>query len=928
MLSGNAEFKKPGLVVVLGLLMLVQTHLPTFGKELPLAAQTTPIYKDSKLYKDSKRAVEERVNDLISRMTLEEKASQLLSDSPAIERLGVPAYNWWNECLHGVARSGVATVFPEPIGMAAAWDKDLVFRVATAISDEARAKHQEFIRRGKRGIYEGLTFWSPNINLFRDPRWGRGMETYGEDPYLTAQIAVQFVRGLQGDDPKYLKLVATAKHYAVHSGPESTRHVADVNVDRQDLFDTYLPQFEAAVMEGGAGSVMCAYNSVDGKPACANTVLLNDILRQKWRFPGYVVSDCGAIGDIYQGHKAAPNAETGVAQALKAGTNLDCGLEYEAIVPAVRKGLLSETDVDNSLRRLLTARFRLGMFDPPELVRWAQIPYSVNNSPAHQDLAVQAAQKSIVLLKNEKNALPLSKEIKTLAVIGPNADSTDVLLGNYNGEPTNPVTPLEGIRRKIGSTARVLYAQGADLAVGMPTFETVPSSALFTTAGADKQPGLKAEYFNTSNFNGRAYFGRAFVSEAMRRAALIPSNPKPLFTRIDAKIDFNWRDGAPREDMNDDNFGVRWTGYLMPPLSGKYELGANGLNAYEVYLNGKLIAQRDSVHERGCEYQTVDLQAGQVYRIRIDFHETIGNAEIRLVWDPPHKDYRQEAMDMARQSDVIVMILGLSPRLEGEEMKVKVEGFDGGDRVRLDLPDTQQDLLQRLAALGKPVILVLMNGSALAINWAQEHVPGIVELWYPGQAGGTALADVLFGDYNPAGRLPVTFYKSERQLPPFADYRMNGRTYRYFEGDPLYSFGYGLSYTSFSYRNLRIPDRAQAGSNLKVSVEVENAEARAGEEVVQLYLKQASVSSSGPIRSLKGFRRVSLDPGQKKTVEFLLTPRLIARVDEDGHSVVDPGRIEISVGGKQPGAKGVDAVTTAVLSGRCNITGTAIRVDE
>jgi beta-glucosidase len=828
---------------------------------LPLAGQT---------YKDPNQPLEKRVDDLLSRMTLEEKASQLLSASPAIERLGVPAYDWWNECLHGVARAGRATVFPETIGMAATWDTRLLFRVATAISDEARAKHHEFVRRGKRGIYQGLTFWTPNINLFRDPRWGRGMETYGEDPYLTSRMAVEFIRGLQGDDPRYLKTVATAKHYAVHSGPESSRHVFDARVSDTDLRDSYLPHFEAAIKEGGAFSVMCAYNSVDGLPACANPRLLGDILRGEWGFPGYVVSDCGAVGDIYQGHKAAKTAAEGVAMAVKAGTDLDCGLEYENVVPAVRQGLLTEKDVDTALRRLLTARFKLGMFDPPEMVRWAQIPYSVNDSAEHAELALEAARKSIVLLKNEDGVLPLDRRTKTIAVIGPNADSVEVLLGNYNGEPSHPVTPLAGIRQKVGPGTRVLYARGSDLAEGMPLFETVPASALVTSNGpsngAARRAGLQAEYFNTAAFNGRAYFSQAFVSQGMRKAAVVPANPQPLFTRIDRQVDFDWRDGAPRADMDDGNFGVRWTGYLAPPVSGKYQLGATGLNAFEVYLDGKRLAARDNVHERGYEYETVDLQAGKLYPIRLDFHEVHGDADIRLVWAPPHASYEDEAVEVARQADVVLMFLGLSPRLEGEEMKVQVEGFSGGDRVRLGIPRVQEALLQRVSALGKPVVLVLLNGSAVAVNWAREHVPAIVELWYPGQAGGTALADVLFGDYNPAGRLPVTFYKSEDQLPPFDGYSMKGRTYRYFEGEPLYPFGYGLSYTAFTYRNPRAPDEARAGSPLKISVEVENSGKRDGEDVVQLYVKHPGV-----VRELQGFERVPLRAGEKKTVEFTVT---------------------------------------------------------
>ncbi len=857
---------------------MIETMTPA-RQFLLFAAVTTCLPLAGQTYKDPNQPLDKRVDDLLSRMTLEEKASQLLSASPAIDRLGVPAYDWWNECLHGVARAGRATVFPETIGMAATWDTGFLFRAATAISDEARAKHHEFVRRGKRGIYQGLTFWTPNINIFRDPRWGRGMETYGEDPYLTGRMAVEFIRGLEGDDPKYLKTVATAKHFAVHSGPESTRHVFDARVSETDLRDTYLPQFEMAVKDGGAFSVMCAYNRVDGLPACANPPLLENILRKEWGFPGYVVSDCGAVGDIYQGHKTAKNAAEGVAMAVKAGTDLDCGLEYENVVPAVRQGLLAEKDVDTALRRLLRARFKLGMFDPPEMVRWAQIPYSVNDSPEHRELALEAARKSIVLLKNEGGLLPLDRNMKTIAVIGPNADSVEMLLGNYNGQPSQPVTPLAGIRQKVSADTQVLYARGSDLAEGMPLLETVPASALFTTDGADRQSGLKAEYFNTANFNGRAYFTQAFVSRAMRQAAIIPANPQPLFTRMDPQVDFNWWDGAPRADMDDDNFGVRWTGYLAPPASGKYQLGATGLNAYEVYLDGKRLVQRDNVHERGYEYETVDLQAGKLYPLRVDFHEVHGDADIRLVWAPPHASYEDEALKMARQADVVVMFLGLSPRLEGEEMKVKVEGFSGGDRVRLGIPRVQEALLQHVSALGKPVVLVLLNGSAVAVNWAREHVPAIVELWYPGQAGGSALADVLFGDYNPGGRLPVTFYKSEDQLPPFDDYSMKGRTYRYFEGEPLFPFGYGLSYTTFTYRNLQAPDEARAGSPVKVSVEVENSGKRAGDEVVQLYVKHPGV-----VRELQGFERVPLGAGEHKTVEFALTR-------------ASAGEIEVLVGG-------------------------------
>lgn len=875
------------------------------------------------VYQNPNAPLAQRVDDLLSRMTLDEKASQMLSASPAIERLGVPAYDWWNECLHGVARAGVATVFPQPIGMAATFDSDLFYRIGTVISDEARAKHHEFARRGKRGIYEGLTFWTPNINLFRDPRWGRGMETYGEDPYLTGRLAVQFVRGMQGSDPRYLKTVATAKHYAVHSGPESTRHTFNAQIDDRDLFETYLPHFEAAVREGGALSVMCAYNSVGGQPACANTRLLDEILRNRWKFPGYVVSDCGAISDIYLTHKYLPTAEQGIAAAVKAGTDLDCGLEYERLAAAVRQGFLAEKDIDTAVRRLLTARFRLGMFDPPEMVPYAQIPYSANDSPEHAKLALETARKSIVLLKNEGGLLPLDRnKLKTIAVVGPNADSLEVLLGNYNGDPTHPVTPLRGIRDKVGRGVRVLYAPGSELAPGVPVFEPIPSSALFVSDGNDRKRGLNAEYYGTAAFNGRAYFDKAFVSPAMRKAAAVAATPpKPVFTRIDPQVDFKWRGGAPRAGMNDDDFGVRWTGFVSAPETGKYAIGAHGMNAFELTLDGKQIARFNNVHERGYAYGEVALEAGKLYPIQLDFHEVHGDADIRLVWSKPRHDDANEVKRIVTQADVVVMVLGLSPRLEGEEMRVEVPGFKGGDRVTLGIPEVQERLLQWVSTLGKPVVLVLMNGSAVAVNWARDHVPAMVELWYPGQAGGAALADVLFGDYNPSGRLPVTFYKSEGQLPPFDDYNMKGRTYRYFEGEPLFPFGYGLSYTTFAYANLdRVAAEAYANQPIKATVDVKNTGTRSGEEVVQLYVKHIGASVPVPVRSLIGFERVSLNPGETRRVEFTIDPSQLAIRGVDGKSGVPPGYYELSAGGEQPGFDGaLHAATTATVSARFTI---------
>ena len=681
---------------------------------------------------------ERRVNDLVGRMTLEEKVAQMKDVAPAIERLGIPEYNWWNEALHGVARSGLATSFPQAIGLAATWDDSLIFQMATVISDEARAKHHEYVRAGSRQRYQGLTFWSPNINLFRDPRWGRGQETYGEDPFLTGRLAVQFIRGMQGDDPKYLKTVATVKHFAVHSGPEPERHSFDAVVSERDLRESYLPHFAAGIREGGAYSLMCAYNRVEGKAACGSDMLLEVILRGEWGFSGYVVSDCGAIDDIYLRHKVVATGAEAAALAVKTGTDLECGRVYTNLVDAVKQGLITEQEIDTAVKRLFLARFKLGMFDSPDRVRWAQIAYGVLDRPTHRELARRVARESIVLLKNAGGVLPLRKDLATLAVLGPNADQWRMLLGNYNGMPADPVSPLRGIREAVGRGTRVLYARGADLADGFP--------------GTDG-----------------------------------PSVP----------------------------------------------------------------------------------------------------AETLAV----------EAVKAARQADAVVLFLGLTARLEGEEMRVELEGFRGGDRTRIDLPAAQERLLERIVAVGKPTVLVLLNGSALAVSWAQQHVPAIVEAWYPGQAGGTAIADVLFGDYNPGGRLPVTFYKSVDDLPPFDDYRMEGRTYRFFKGTPLYPFGYGLSYTSFAYKQLRTSaGTLRADDTLTVRVDVTNTGQREGDEVVQLYVRHLGSRVTRPREDLRGYRRVTLRPGETRTVQFPLVAASLAYWNPDSHRwVVEDEPVEIAV---------------------------------
>jgi beta-glucosidase len=825
-------------------------------------------------WKETTLPLEERVADLVSRMTLEEKISQMVFDAPAIERLGIPAYNWWNECLHGVGRAGVATIFPQAIGLAATWDTDLIYRIATAISDEGRAKHHEAARRGIRQIYTGLTFWSPNVNIFRDPRWGRGQETYGEDPYLTASMGVAFVKGLQGDNPRYLKLVATPKHYAVHSGPESDRHHFDARVDERDMRETYLPAFEACVREAGAASVMGAYNRVNGEPCCASPTLLEKILRQEWGFDGYVVSDCEAIRDIYEHHKAVKTAAEAATLAVKNGCELNCGSVYLALLDAVEQGLISEDIIDHAVKRLFTARFRLGMFDPPEQVPYTRILYEMIDSPEHRELALRAARESIVLLKNEDDLLPLRKDLESIAVIGPDADDLQALLGNYSGTPAKAVTPLESIRRKISPSTKLYYAPGCELAGGVPQLGVIPSTHLRPIDADANETGLTAAYYNAPNFEG-----------------------EPALSRVDPTIDFIWKDTTPLTGQWGDSFAVRWTGFLVPPVSGDYKLGVSGFSKYNLYLDDELIAEYEGIHYPVLNTKEVELEAGRFHSIRLDYVSQGLDPQVQLLWSPPGIDYQARALEVAKKADVVVAMMGLSPALEGEEMPVDVEGFIGGDRTDIQLPRPQEELLRQIYALGKPVVLVLLNGSALAVNWAAEHIPAIVEAWYPGQAGGDAIADVLFGDYNPAGRLPVTFYKSVEDLPPFEDYQMEGRTYRYFQGKPLFAFGYGLCYTTFQFDNLHIDrSKVKAGGGVAVSLDVTNTGDRTGDEVVQLYVRHRDATVPQPVKELKGFKRITLQPGEHKTVTFTLHTHQLGTYNEAMQFVVQPGLVEVMVG--------------------------------
>jgi beta-glucosidase len=824
---------------------------------------------------------ERRAADLVSRMTLEEKVLQMQSTAPAIPRLAVPAYNWWNEALHGVVQ-GRATVFPQAIGLAATWDTGLMYRVAGIISTEARAKYNDsLIHPGETttailpGRTAGLTYWSPNINIFRDPRWGRGQETYGEDPYLTGRMGVAFVTGMQGNDPHYLKVVSTPKHYAVHSGPEPLRHSFDAKVSETDLVDTYLAAFRAAVVEGKADSIMCVYNAVNGVPGCASTDLLEKRLREQWGFQGYVVSDCGAVGDIYRGHKYASTMGGAAVAAVKAGTDLSCGTEYQTLVEEVKAGHITEAEINRSLERLFVARFRLGMFDPPERVPYAKIPISENDSAAHRQVAREAEREAIVLLKNEGGVLPLSKSVRKIAVIGPSADDPVGLLGNYNGISSKQVTPLEGIERQF-SGAQVRYALGATYTASTPAL--VPSTFLTPPEGAGH--GLLAEYFDNPDLQGQ---------------------PKLRRTEPRGYFDIEMEDPAVLAAVGRVKYSIRWTGTLTPPATGEYDLTVrtgiwNRTGRARLFLDDKEITvgagprtQMTSTQAAGPRRPVnarVQLEGGRKYTLRVEYRQTASGGSMQLSWIPPAAAALAEAEALVKDSDVAIVFAGLSSSLEGEQMPgLNIPGFLGGDRTSLDLPEPQENLVKAAIATGKPVVVVLTSGSAIAANYAAEHATALLAAWYGGEEAGAAIAETLAGGNNPAGRLPVTFYKSVDQLPPFTDYAMKGRTYRYFKGDPLYTFGFGLSYSSFAYSGLSAK-RTPKGAEIRATVK--NTSARDGDEVVQLYVGGGS-GEDAPIRSLRGFQRIHLRAGESRQVSFTL-----------GSGDLPKSAVEVSVGGGQP----------------------------
>jgi beta-glucosidase len=847
-------------------------------------AQETPVYLNTA------QPVEARVKDLVGRMTLEEKVSQMQNHAVAIPRLNVPEYDWWSEGLHGIARSGYATVFPQAIGLAATWDTPLMHTVATTISTEARAKNSEALRNNIHSIYYGLDIWSPNINIFRDPRWGRGQETYGEDPFLTARLGVAFVKGLQGDDPKYYKTIATPKHYAVHSGPENTRHTANVDPSPHDLEDTYLPAFRATVTEAKAGSVMCAYNAVDGKPACANPYLLEEMLRKTWGFKGYVTSDCAAITDVAVGHKFAPDMEHASAASVKAGTDTSCGKEYASLVKAVKDGLISEAEIDTSVARLFRARFELGLFDPSAQVAYARIPFSETDSAEHRELARVVAEKSMVLLKNN-GVLPLKKSVKAIAVIGPNAASLSAIEGNYNAVPSHPVLPLGGMEKKFGAT-KILYAQGSPYVAELAL--PVPRTVLHPAKG-DAKFGLKGEYFDNIDLSGT-----------------------PAFTRVDEQVDFDWNAASPAPSLKSSGFGVRWTGTITAPKPGDYEFTFQLAHCYpcgdaerlRVFMDDKPVTDQPveakEYRSSGMKPFTLSFADMQPHSLRIEYshHARLFGAGLSFHWKPPVDALRDEAVAVAKQVDVAVVFVGLSPELEGEEMPVHVAGFDGGDRTTIELPAVQQELLEAVAATGKPVVVVLMNGSALAVKWAKEHAAAVLEAWYPGEEGGTAIANTLTGENNPAGRLPVTFYEGTDQLPAFDDYSMAKRTYRYFTGEPLWGFGYGLSYSNFKWSNVRLSTaKLTAGEPLTLDADVENTGAAKGDAVSEIYLKPPA-SAVAPAHALVGFVRTPLNGKQRQHIHVVIDPRSLSTVAVDGKRSVEAGEYSLFVGGAQPGQGG------------------------
>lgn len=827
---------------------------------LSTMAQTLP-------YQNPALSSQERAKDLLSRLTLEEKAQLMLDESPAIPRLGIKKFFWWSEALHGAANMGGVTVFPEPIAMASSFNDQLLYQVFNATSDEMRAQYnRRMLNGGEDEKFHSISVWTPNVNIFRDPRWGRGQETYGEDPYLTSVMGTAVVRGLQGPETaKYRKLWACAKHYAVHSGPEYTRHTANVNdVTPRDLWETYMPAFKTLVQDAKVREVMCAYQRLDDDPCCGNNRLLQQILRDEWGFKYLVVSDCGAVTDIYASHKTASDAVHATAKAALAGTDVECGFNYtyKNIPDAVRRGLISEAEVNKHVLRLLEGRFDLGEMDDPKLVEWSKIPASVLESKEHSQIALDMARQALVLLQNKGNVLPLRAGAEPIAVIGPNADDTPMMWGNYNGTPTRTVTILDGIKAK---QKKLTYLKGCDLT------DTKIVNSLLADCAIDGHRGLRGTFWNNTTMSGKSVTTQYYTS--------------PLAVTTAGMHVF-----APGVKIED--FSARYETVYTPKTSGEIVINVEGKGDFSVYVNGEQ-KQKEHTWRTTPTHTVLQVKAGERYNIevRYQFVKTWGSdLKINIGTEQPI-DY-QAIISQLKGINKVIFVGGISPSLEGEEMPVNAEGFKGGDRTSIELPRVQRDFLRALHEAGKTVILVNCSGSAIALEPETTTCDAILQAWYPGQEGGTAVADVLFGDVNPSGKLPVTFYKNTQQLPDFEDYSMKGRTYRYFS-DPLFAFGYGQSYTSFSYGKAQATATAEGQ---KLVIPVTNTGKRSGDEVVQVYIRRTG-DANGPLKSLRGFRRVTLKAGETSQVEINLNRKSFECFDEGSNTMrTMPGEYEVFYG--------------------------------
>lgn len=828
-------------------------------------------FSQTEPYKDITLSPEERAADLVGRLTLEEKVALMQNASPAVSRLGIKPYEWWNEALHGVGRAGLATVFPQSIGMGASFDDKLLYDVFTAVSDEARAKTRLAREQNSYKRYQGLTFWTPNINIFRDPRWGRGQETYSEDPYLTSQMGMAVVRGLQGpEDSKYDKAHACAKHFAVHSGPEWNRHSFDAaNINPRDLWETYLPAFKDLVQKTKVKEVMCAYNRYEGDPCCGSDRLLMQILREEWGFDGIVVSDCGAIRDFFMEghHETHKDRDDASAAAVLSGTDLECGSSYKGLVDAVKNGYIKEADIDRAVRRLMKARFELGEMDAS--TPWDTIPASVINSPKHQRLALEMARKSIVLLENENNILPIKKG-QTIALIGPNANDSVMQWGNYNGFPGHTVTLLAAMRKYVPAD-KLIYTPACDR-----TSESTFVS-LFDQCSTESGQGFDARFWSNNQFEGEP------IATARQTTPI-------LFTTDGATA------VAPGVPLT--NFSGIYRTTFRPLESGKVDFLIKMRGEYTLLVNGKEVAKDEGAIKQTTVFYTMEAQAGKSYDVELRYRHIEKSANLSFDMGASRPVDIDGLLKTVEKADVVIFAGGISPSLEGEEMPVSAPGFRGGDREDIQLPAVQRRVVKALKDAGKRIVFVNFSGSAMGLVPESRNCEAVVQAWYPGQAGGTAVADVLLGHYNPAGRLPVTFYKDINQLPDFQDYSMRGRTYRYFLGEPLYPFGYGLSYTTFEYGKVKRQLPAiKVGESLTFSVPVANTGRILGEEVIQVYVRRVD-DTEGPIKSLKAFKRISLKPGERQMVKFDLPAETFETFDAKSNAMrIMPGRYELMVGG-------------------------------